>query len=255
MEPNGGEAEKWLRLAAEQGHSGAAALLASSREPGLPEGALDEETLPDWCVAAEDGNAQAQYEVAAYFLDHPDSAWQEDVERYLEMAVEQGHPQACLRLGMKLLEAHPQQALVHLRNAADCGVPRAMELLGECCARGEGVGQDPEQAEAWFIAAARRGGGEDMLKLAIRYRRGDGVPRSPGRSMSWFRQAQQAGVADAEARYYGEEWAARKEREAQQAREARLAPLRARAEAGDPQAQNELGQQYARWNETAPDWP
>ena len=62
---DGAQAEAWLRRAADQGHAAAQELLDSQApepEPQAP--ALTEETLPDWCVAAEDGDAEAQYQVA-----------------------------------------------------------------------------------------------------------------------------------------------------------------------------------------------
>lgn len=239
VEQSGAEAEKWLRRAAEQGHEEAAALLRSVVEKPQPSReALTLDTLPDWCEAAEKGEAQAQYEIAAYFLNHPDPAWDSDVERYLSMAVEQEHPQACLLRGEMLLPGQPEQAVKLLRSAAKGGELRAMVLLGECYAQGKGVEQDLAQAEAWFVAAARRGSGEDMLKLALRYRTGDGVPRSQGRGLSWLRRAQRAGVDDAEARYYGEDWSRRQKAKERCVHRRRI---RAGAEAGEPGAQRELG--------------
>ena len=239
VEQSGAEAEKWLRRAAEQGHEEAAALLRSVVEKPQPSReALTLDTLPDWCEAAEKGEAQAQYEIAAYFLNHPDPAWDSDVERYLSMAVEQEHPQACLLRGEMLLPGQPEQAVKLLRSAAEGGELRAMVLLGECYAQGKGVEQDLAQAEAWFVAAARRGSGEDMLKLALRYRTGDGVPRSQGRGLSWLRRAQRAGVDDAEARYYGEDWSRRQKAKERCVHRRRI---RAGAEAGEPGAQRELG--------------
>lgn len=69
-EQDGQKAEKWLRLAADQGHPEAEALLstAASSPAGLPP--LTAATLPEWCMAAEEGDADAQCQVAVYFLDH-----------------------------------------------------------------------------------------------------------------------------------------------------------------------------------------
>ena len=67
-EPDGQAAERWFRRAAEQGHEGARACLASALpaegKSHLPP--LDGMTLADWCGAAEDGDAEAQYEVALF---------------------------------------------------------------------------------------------------------------------------------------------------------------------------------------------
>ena len=90
-----------------------------------------------------------------------------------------------------------------------------MELLGECYALGRGVERDVNQAEEWFVAWAQRGSGEDMLKLACRYKEGNGVPRSLGRGLSWLKRAQLAGAADAEVRYNGRGVAAGSQPQAQ----------------------------------------
>ena len=226
-EQDGAKAEQWLRRAAEQGHPEAQALLSSCRSAAPQREAVTEETLPDWCAAAEDGDPEAQYQVAQYFQQSQLPGTEDDVARYLSMAVAQGHPRACLMLGLQLLPEHPEEALRHLRNAADCGLAEAMEQLGECYAQGLGVAPDPVQAEHWFCAKAQQGDGEAMLALARRYKLGNGVPRSLGRALSWLKRAQLAGVTDAQDRYYAEERAKQAEEEA--AKRARNAPGRKRS--------------------------
>ena len=128
---DGAQADAWLRRAADQGHAAAQELLDSQApepEPQTP--ALTEETLPDWCVAAEGG---------------------EDAERYLAMAVDQGHPMACLVLAKRRLDQELyEEAIPLLRNAADCSLTEAMELLAVSYGTGRGVEQDPKEAELWF---------------------------------------------------------------------------------------------------------
>lgn len=123
-EPDGAEADKWLRRAAEQGQQEAQALLASSaQKPAAPEDTVTEETLPDWCLRAEEGAAEAQYQTAAYFLAVSPQEGSEDAARYLAMAAEQGHPQACLLLAQQHLDRQEYaQAADLLRNAADCNL-------------------------------------------------------------------------------------------------------------------------------------
>lgn len=149
---DGAQAEAWLRRAADQGHAAAQELLDSQApepEPQAP--ALTEETLPDWCVAAEDGDAEAQYQVARYFLDQGIAEGGEDAERYLAMAVDQGHPMACLVLAKRRLDQELyEEAIPLLRNAADCSLTEAMELLAVSYGTGRGVEQDPKEAELWF---------------------------------------------------------------------------------------------------------
>ena len=72
VEQNGVEAEKWLRRAEAGGHQGAAALLASCDSPQESlTGEITQDTLPDWCLQAEQGDMEAQYKVGCYFLQMP----------------------------------------------------------------------------------------------------------------------------------------------------------------------------------------
>ena len=227
VEQNGVEAEKWLRRAAGQGHEEAAALLAQPEEtPSEEERPLGENTLADWCLRAENGDVEAQFQVAAYFLDRGEEAEQKDAERYLDMAAKQGHPEACLRLAQTWLDrGQAEKAIPYLRNAADCRVGQAAELLGECCSKGIGTPQDEEEAQRRFIQAAEWGGGEQMYRLAVRYAQGDCVPMSMGRAFRWLKKAQENGCPDAKDRFDRyiqqkkqedeEEEARRREREAQ----------------------------------------
>ena len=201
VEQNGGEAEKWLRRAAEQGHEEAAALLASTRQAAPENAPLTEETLPDWCFRAEEGDVDAQFQTAAYFLAHYPDTEAADIERYLTLAAEQGHPQACLLLARRKMEKEPEEAVELLRNAADCGLWEAAFALGECYSQGRGVEQSPQEAERRFVQAAKLGGAEQMLDLAVRYALGDGVVPSQGRALSWVKKAQDNGLDDARSRF------------------------------------------------------
>lgn len=207
VDQDGAQAEAWLRRAADQGHVQARELLSSRApepKPQAPE--LTEETLPDWCVAAEDGDAEARYQVALFFLERDIPGGREDAERYLAMAVDQGHPMACLVLARQRLEQEQYEEAVHLlRNAADCGLTEAMELLAVSYGLGRGVKQDLKEAELWFNRFADLGGGEEKLALARRYKNGDLVPLSPARALSWLRKAQEDGAENAEDRFYAEE--------------------------------------------------
>lgn len=204
VEKNAGEAEKWLRRAAEQGHEEAAALLAAAEQDqaAAEDVPLTEATLPDWCLRAEEGDVEAQFQVASYFLEGGSQAEQEEAERYLDMAVEQGKPEACLLLAKRRLSANkPEQAVKLLNNAAECGLWEAAQLLGDCCSQGLGTDRNVEAAEHWYVQAAERGSGELRLQLALRYAKGDGVPQSRGKAYNWVKKAQDAGCPDAKARF------------------------------------------------------
>lgn len=230
-EQDGAQGETWLRWAAQQGHAQAQAMLEDLSGPQDEEtGGITEDNLMDWCAAAEDGDPEAQYQVAVYFLENNFSG--DDAQRYLTAAAEQGHAGACLELGLQLVnEGDVERGTRYLRNAADCGDPDAMDVLGQVYAKAM---NDLEEAERWFIAMAEHGGGEYMLRLASRYRRGDDVPQSLVRAMSWLKKAELAGVTDAKERYQAEE----------AEEQDQMAQLTRQAEAGDLQAQIQLGVYY-----------
>lgn len=247
VEQNGTQALQWLRRAADQGHEKAQALLASMQpSDGSRSGELTADTLPDWCLAAEQGDPEAQYQVGCYFLKHSDT--QEDGEHYLAMAVEQGHGKACLALGRRMLQrGEAEHAIPLLRNSADCGEAEGATLLGQCYLNGTGVAQDLQAAERYLTQGAEAGGGKAMLDLALRLAVGDGLPMSRGKAMGWVKRAENAGISDARAQFdqaekrYREKEArrleqerqaeeARKAQEARQAEEARKAEEQRRAE-------------------------
>lgn len=219
VEQNGAEAQKWLRRAAEQGHQQARELLSScikeAHQDSGETGAVTEELLPEWCMRAENGEAEAQYQVALYFMRDGTSAGQADVKRYLEMAAEQGHPLACLELGIQLLKSAPERGVRLLQNAVDCGVGQAAYQLGCCYSKGIGVKKDAQQAERYFIQAAEWGGSQEKLDLAVWYAMGErSLTASWGKALSWVKQARDAGMPDAKERFDAAVEKRRAEREA-----------------------------------------
>lgn len=237
-EQDGQQAQFWLSQAAAQGHPQAQALLNSTKPAKKEVGELTPETLMDWCAAAEDGDPEAQYQVAVYFAREQGDQAEGDILRYLNMAVNQGHPQACLLLGRWIMGQNLPEAERLFHNAADCGIPEAFMLLGEI----SGKRGDLEKAAEYLEQGAKLGGGEAMLKLAIRFATGDCVPVSQGKAMSWLKRSQDAGLADAQARYHQhlEELRLQQEAEAQQRAEAEA---RRRAEQQEAQRQAELQRQ------------
>lgn len=94
------EAEKWLTRAANQGHEQAKALLESGNH-GTPEEPAETDIL-ELCMKAEDGDKDAQYAAARYFMAH--GMAQTEADRYLKAAADQGNGQACDELGESLLQ-------------------------------------------------------------------------------------------------------------------------------------------------------
>lgn len=228
-EQDGQKAEKWLRLAASQGHPEAEELLSSTASKPAGHPPLTSGTLPEWCMAAEEGDAEAQYQVAVYFLsqDPPETA---EALRYLKASSGQGDARACLLLAKQLLPTDPSTAVAYLRNAADCNLPEADRLLAQCYAEGRGVAQEPEKAEQYFVHSAQTGGSDEMIDLAVRFAAGDGVPASMGKAMRWVHQAQSAGEPYAQELFRARYAAYLEAREAEQAAQAARQAEEAQAE-------------------------
>lgn len=204
VEPDAQQAAQWLQRAAEGGNQEARELLKPKKEETGLTGPIEWAALPLWCAAAEEGDREAQYRVAQYLEEQDFPEGRDDVIRYLRMAEAQGNGMAGLKLGERLLESNPEEAVRHLKNAADCAVVEAMKLLGECYFCGRGVPADPKQAEDWYKLAAERGSAEDKLELALRYHCGDNVDLSPIRAGNWVKQAMLAGMENADERFHAE---------------------------------------------------
>ena len=207
------KAETYFRRASELGHAAAAEMLGkgsiADQSPNT-----EDVSLPELCLRAEEGDADAQYAAAMQFLENNRS----EAQRYLRMAAEQGHAMACYQLARTMLpdtldygcavhEEQPtyQEAVTLLKNAVDCSCAPAAELLAQCYLYGLGVTHDREQAEKNFERAVRfstpEQAAEQMLQLALRYAEGEDIDKSLGKAFSWVRKAEQAGMTDARAHF------------------------------------------------------
>ena len=157
-EKNHRQALHWYRLAACQGSQPAQdmlqALSGQARERQLEQQLLEH---------AEQGDAQAQYEVGRRF-------WNGD-------GVDQDH----------------KQAADWFDRAARQGLAAAQCALGLCYERGDGVEQDMWQAAAWYQWAAQQDDVEAQLHLSECYEKGRGVPKDKEKAAEWLYKAAQHG--------------------------------------------------------------
>ena len=157
-EKNHRQALHWYRLAARQGSQPAQdmlqALSGQARERHLEQHLLEH---------AEQGDAQAQYEVGRRF-------WNGD-------GVDQDH----------------KQAADWFDRAARQGLAAAQCALGLCYERGDGVEQDMWQAAAWYQWAAQQDDAEAQLRLSECYEKGRGVPKDKEKAAEWLYKAAQHG--------------------------------------------------------------
>ena len=157
-EKNHRQALHWYRLAARQGSQPTQdmlqALSGQARERQLEQQLLEH---------AEQGDAQAQYEVGRRF-------WNGD-------GVDQDH----------------KQAADWFDRAARQGLAAAQCALGLCYERGDGVEQDMWQAAAWYQWAAQQDDVEAQLHLSECYEKGRGVPKDKEKAAEWLYKAAQHG--------------------------------------------------------------
>jgi len=122
----------------------------------------------------------------------------------LEAKAEAGDPEAQTILALAyhagvLLKNDEVEALRLLRLAADRGFVGAQESLGIFCAAGIGMEHpDPQQAIAWYSAAATKGSVDAATNIGSMYAMGDGVPKDMAAALQWFRKAADGGGASAE---------------------------------------------------------
>ena len=157
-EKNHRQALHWYRLAARQGSQPAQDMLqvlsGQARKRQLEQQLLEQ---------AEQGDAQAQYEVGRRF-------WNGD-------GVDQDH----------------KQAADWFDRAARQGLAAAQCALGLCYERGDGVEQDMWQAAAWYQWAAQQDDAEAQLRLSECYEKGQGVPKDKEKAAEWLYKAAQHG--------------------------------------------------------------
>ena len=153
--------------------------------------------------AAADGDAHAQFEVAAILTEG--RAVPQDLGAaaiWYERAAAQGFVPAEYRLG-SLYEAGKgvtkdlQQARLWYQRAAEAGNRMSMHNLAALYAGGQLGKQDFSAASEWFEQAAGRGLTDSQFNLGMLYARGLGVPQNLEISYKWFALAAASGDADA----------------------------------------------------------
>lgn len=153
--------------------------------------------------AAANGDARAQFEVAAIYTEG--RAVPEDLKTaavWYERAASQGFAPAQYRLGNlyeagKGVDKDLTQARIWYQQAAEAGNRMAMHNLAALYASG-GLGtQQFDSAAKWFEEAASRGMKDSQFNLGMLYARGLGVKQDLGASFKWFALAATRGDTDA----------------------------------------------------------
>jgi localization factor PodJL len=153
--------------------------------------------------AAADGNAKAQFEIAAIFTEgraveqnYPEAAI------WYERSAAQGFVPAQYRLGNLYetgtgVEKDLEVAKLWYQRGAEAGNRMAMHNLAALYAGGQLGDQQFETAAEWFTKAAELGMTDSQFNLGMLYARGLGVSQDFEQSYKWFSLAAQRGDADA----------------------------------------------------------
>lgn len=108
------------------------------------------------CVAAEHGNAEAQYNLGNVY--------------YLGEGAPQDFAEAAKWYGL----------------AAEQGNASAQNNLGVMYDEGEAVPQDDREAVKWYLKAAEQGNASAQYNLGVMYELGEGVPKDWVKAYAWL---------------------------------------------------------------------
>lgn len=187
---------------------------------------------------------------------------------YFHRAAEKGNVNAQVNLGNcyyfgEGVVQDKAQAVKWFQKAAEQGDADAQANLGNCYYSGEGVAQDKEQAVKWLYKAAEQGNADAQVHLGTCYALGEGVTQNLNEAVSWFQKAAEQGDANAQdlLSKYSKFSTSKSELEEVQKKLAEdgskmtlendLTLTRKRAEAGEVEAQVELGMLYCFGNLTS----
>ena len=201
----------------------------------------------DWAVAAEQGDADAQFRLGFMYLEGR-GVQQDDGEavKLFGQAAEQGHAAAQNNLGAMYYNGRGVQqddegAVKWYRLAAEQGDATAQNNLGGMYKYGRGIRQDSAEAVKWYRLAAEQGHAAAQNNLGAMYYNGRGVQQDDEGAVKWYRLAAEQGDATAQNNLGGMYKYGRGIRQdsAEAVKWYRLA-----AEQGHATAQNNLGGMY-----------
>ena len=220
------EAVRWLRLAADQGHTQAEDFLgrmppmgsqratdnvAETELPATLPPATGQSPrsgnpfrVPSLRTDAEQGNADAQFNLGVMYANGEDVPRDAaEAVRWYRLAADQGHAAAQYNLGgmYALGEGvlkNDAEAIGWYRLAAEQDHATAQYNLGVHYANGKGVLKDDVEAAHWFRLAAAQGDAAAQYFLGGMYAFGEGVLKDEDEAVRWFRLATEQGHAGAQ---------------------------------------------------------
>jgi TPR repeat protein len=89
------------------------------------------------------------------------------------------------------------EALRLLRPAAEAGNPNAQYYIAIMYDFGRGIGVNHEEANIWYLKAAKQEQDDAQFNLAISYQRGEGIEADDKQAVYWLSRAAANGDVDA----------------------------------------------------------
>lgn len=148
-----------------------------------------DKAIPHFEAASALGHARSSYWLAEYYQGkHGGSADQEKSQKYMSLAVQQGHPGAQYEMALYGFEHFGkegyQSSLQLLMLAASKNHPEACWLLGTHYLNGTGVEQDDRKALHYFTIASEQNIPMAQLDLAMMMIRGQGTEANPAKGIA-----------------------------------------------------------------------
>ncbi|MBF0407735.1 MAG: sel1 repeat family protein [Candidatus Riflebacteria bacterium] len=197
------EAEKYFRMAAENGNAEAQLEIGKLTLPdrGLVKAEYSDlrkaedpkESLKWLKMSAMRGNPEALFLLAVMY-ENGDGVEKNlaEAEKYYKKAADSGHNEALRKLSDLMLDdvdstqKNFEESVKLLRKAAEGGNVKAQFMLGEMYYYGEKLDQDLPFAAIWFRKAANQNHSLAQFHLGMMYANGKGVEKNLVQAYKWY---------------------------------------------------------------------
>lgn len=164
----------------------------------------NENSFKETSKAAEQGNADAQYELGRmYFLGQNVAKNATEAEKWYQKAAKQGNARAQNELGNLyymgvIVPQNHSEAMKWYQKAAEQGIANAQYKLGFMYDWGKGISPNRVEAIKWYKKAAEQKNVDAQLRLGNMSRSGVGIPTDVDEAIKWYRKAAEQGNVEAQ---------------------------------------------------------
>ncbi|TAK63302.1 DnaJ domain-containing protein [Methylobacter sp.] len=162
-----------------------------------------EKALPLYLQLAEQGNADAQFNVGLIYVNGQGiTKDNKQAVDWFTKAANQGHREAQTKLGYmyatgKGVVQNYNSAVYWCYKAAEQGDVISQYNLGQMYAKGQGVAKDSSLAVSWFSKAAAQDDARAQYSLGDMYENGLGVAKDNTKAVDFYRKAAKQGLDEA----------------------------------------------------------